>query len=166
MLSLLERGVGTHSGPSCLRDTPRLAELAYKLIYLLAANKETFTPTLRYLRTTRDFLYRQLQHLPFTQQFYSMFDFALWTLFSKFDQLWLPLDVMSEIKNIITLYYQFRSCLFFFHCSSIPPLILVLINRFLHGWWLLNQLSLFYKFYTWRIRAVPNPPIFFFLSTR
>lgn len=70
VLSLLERGVGTHSGPSCLRDTPRLAELSYKLIYLLAANKETSTPTLRYLRTTRDFLYRQLQHLPFTQQFY------------------------------------------------------------------------------------------------
>nr|XP_022290304.1 nuclear pore complex protein Nup205-like [Crassostrea virginica] len=70
VLSLLERGVGSHSGPSCLRDTPRLAELAYKLIYLLAANKETSTPTLRYLRTTRDFLYRQLQHLPFTQQFY------------------------------------------------------------------------------------------------
>ncbi|XP_061177614.1 nuclear pore complex protein Nup205-like isoform X2 [Saccostrea echinata] len=70
VLSLLERGVGTHSGPTCLRDTPRLSELAYKLIYLLAANRETSTPTLRYLRTTRDFLYRQLQHLPFTQQFY------------------------------------------------------------------------------------------------
>ncbi|XP_056015581.1 nuclear pore complex protein Nup205-like isoform X3 [Ostrea edulis] len=70
VLSLLEKGVGTHSGPTCLRDTPRLSELAYKLIYLLAANRETSTPTLRYLRTTRDFLYRQLQHLPFTQQFY------------------------------------------------------------------------------------------------
>lgn len=90
VLSLLEKGVGTHSGPTCLRDTPRLSELAYKLIYLLAANRETSTPTLRYLRTTRDFLYRQLQHLPFTQQFYSMsfvsikiYSIIIWVLVSS-----------------------------------------------------------------------------------
>ncbi|GFS19080.1 nuclear pore complex protein Nup205-like, partial [Elysia marginata] len=64
VLSMLERGLGTREGPSSLRDRPQLAELGYRLIYSLAANRDTSAPTLRYLRTTHDFLFRQLQHLP------------------------------------------------------------------------------------------------------
>nr|KAG5691714.1 hypothetical protein BaRGS_010217 [Batillaria attramentaria] len=58
-------------GPRCLQDTPRLAELAYHLIYQLCANRDTSAPTLRYLRTTHDFLFQQLRHLPFDKQEYS-----------------------------------------------------------------------------------------------
>ncbi|ESP04618.1 hypothetical protein LOTGIDRAFT_237278 [Lottia gigantea] len=65
ILTLLNNGVGSRTGPTCLQHTPRLAELAYHLIYVLCANKDTTAPTLRYLRTAHDFLYRQLQHLPF-----------------------------------------------------------------------------------------------------
>ncbi|KAJ7377332.1 hypothetical protein OS493_029691 [Desmophyllum pertusum] len=65
VLDILNRGVDTHHGPSCVTETSKFAELAYQLIYSLCANKDTATPTLRYLRTSHDFLYRHLQHLPF-----------------------------------------------------------------------------------------------------
>ena len=62
---MLNREVDTYHGPLCVTETPKFAELAYQLIYSLCANKDTATPTLRYLRTSHDFLYRHLQHLPF-----------------------------------------------------------------------------------------------------
>lgn len=65
MLTILDNGIGTPSGPLALMETPKLSELMYKLIYMLAANKDTSAATLRYLRTSYDFLFRQLQHLPF-----------------------------------------------------------------------------------------------------
>lgn len=65
VLDILNRGVDTRHGPSCVTETPKFAELAYQLIYSLCANKDTATPTLRYLRTSHDFLYRHLKHLPF-----------------------------------------------------------------------------------------------------
>lgn len=65
VLDVLNRGVDTHHGPSCVTETPKFTELAYQLVYSLCANKDTATPTLRYLRTSHDFLYRHLQHLPF-----------------------------------------------------------------------------------------------------
>ncbi|XP_074656294.1 nuclear pore complex protein Nup205-like [Tubulanus polymorphus] len=68
ILSILDNGVGTSSGPRCLLDMPRMAELSYHLIYVLCANKETATPTMRYLRTTEDFFYKHAQHLPFTRE--------------------------------------------------------------------------------------------------
>ncbi|XP_064596049.1 nuclear pore complex protein Nup205-like [Liolophura sinensis] len=68
ILTLLDRGIGTLSGPTCLYDTPVLAGLGYQLIYKLCANKDTAAPAMRYLRTTRDFLYKHLQLLPFQQQ--------------------------------------------------------------------------------------------------
>ncbi|XP_064627986.1 nuclear pore complex protein Nup205-like [Lineus longissimus] len=67
ILSVIEHGVGSKSGPTCMNDTPVLAELCYHLIYMLCANKDTSDPTMRYLRTTYDFFYRHLQHLPFSQ---------------------------------------------------------------------------------------------------
>jgi len=57
------RGVDTRQGPSCIRSTPEFAELAYRLIYVLCADREMSTPVLRYLRT-HDFLYRHARHLP------------------------------------------------------------------------------------------------------
>ena len=47
------------------QTTPKLAELSYKLLYKMSANRDTSTPTLRYLRTTRDFLFQHLSHVPF-----------------------------------------------------------------------------------------------------
>ncbi|GFN90053.1 nuclear pore complex protein nup205-like [Plakobranchus ocellatus] len=64
VLAMLERGLGSREGPASLMDRPQLAELGYRLVYALAANRDTSAPTLRYLRTTHDFLFRQLQHLP------------------------------------------------------------------------------------------------------
>ena len=49
-----------------LTDMPQLAELAYHLVYVLCANKDTSTSVMRYLRTAHDFLYKHLHHLPFT----------------------------------------------------------------------------------------------------
>ena len=66
MLDILNKGVDTHVGPTCISETPKFSELAYQLIYSLCANNGTSTPTLRYLRTSHDFLYRHLQHVPFS----------------------------------------------------------------------------------------------------
>ena len=68
LLALLDKEVGTPLGPAALRHTPRLAGLAYRLVYVLCANKDTSSPTMRYLRSAHDFLFRHLQHLPFQQQ--------------------------------------------------------------------------------------------------
>lgn len=65
VLSILERGVGSHYGPTCVYETPQLADLCYKLIYTLCANHSTCTPVMRYMRTTQDFLHKHLQHIPF-----------------------------------------------------------------------------------------------------
>ena len=65
LLSILGKGLESRLGPSCLQKTPRLAQLTYHMIYKLCANCDTWSPTLRYLRTAQDFLYRQLQHVPF-----------------------------------------------------------------------------------------------------
>ena len=71
LLNMLQQGVDSGPGPQCLHDTPRLAELAYQLVYKLCAVRDTSAPTLRYLRTTYDFLFQQLRHLPFDQTDYS-----------------------------------------------------------------------------------------------
>lgn len=70
LLTILDNGVGTQSGPLALVEIPKLAELLYKLIYMLAANKDTSAAMLRYLRTSWDFLFRHLQHLPFNENLY------------------------------------------------------------------------------------------------
>ncbi|XP_054717049.1 nuclear pore complex protein Nup205-like [Uloborus diversus] len=67
ILSFLDSGGYSSSCPSNIYNCPRSAELAYQLIYVLCTNKDTSGPTLRYLRSTHDFLYRHLQFLPFKQ---------------------------------------------------------------------------------------------------
>lgn len=65
ILDILNKGLESPNGPLCVTETPKFTELAYQLIYQLCANKDTCMPTLRYLRTSHDFLYRHLQHVPF-----------------------------------------------------------------------------------------------------
>ncbi|XP_035283099.1 nuclear pore complex protein Nup205 isoform X1 [Anguilla anguilla] len=65
ILSLLQRGSEKRSGPVLTMQAPHLAELCYQVIYQLCACPDTSGPTMRYLRTSQDFLYSHLQHLPF-----------------------------------------------------------------------------------------------------
>ena len=77
ILAILSRGLGTSSGPYCLQETPKLSELCFRLIYLISANQDTSLPTLRYLRTSHDFLYRHLQHVPYDEKMYCKLIFIL-----------------------------------------------------------------------------------------
>uniref|UniRef100_A0A4W6C0C8 Nucleoporin 205 n=1 Tax=Lates calcarifer TaxID=8187 RepID=A0A4W6C0C8_LATCA len=65
ILSLLQRGTEKRSGPVLTQQAPHLAELCYQVIYQLCACPDTSGPTMRYLRTSQDFLFSHLQHLPF-----------------------------------------------------------------------------------------------------
>ncbi|XP_077452435.1 nuclear pore complex protein Nup205 isoform X1 [Stigmatopora argus] len=65
ILSLLQRGTEKRSGPALTVHAPHLAELCYHVIYELCTCSETSGPTMRYLRTSQDFLFSHLQHLPF-----------------------------------------------------------------------------------------------------
>ncbi|XP_026221374.1 nuclear pore complex protein Nup205 [Anabas testudineus] len=65
ILSLLQRGTEKRSGPVLTQQAPHLAELCYQVIYQLCACPETSGPTMRYLRTSQDFLFSHLRHLPF-----------------------------------------------------------------------------------------------------
>ncbi|CAI5785815.1 pore complex Nup205 [Podarcis lilfordi] len=66
ILTILENGTETRSGPTAVQQSPHLAELCYQVIYQLCACSDTSGPTMRYLRTSQDFLFSQLQHLPFS----------------------------------------------------------------------------------------------------
>uniref|UniRef100_A0A8D2L072 Nucleoporin 205 n=1 Tax=Varanus komodoensis TaxID=61221 RepID=A0A8D2L072_VARKO len=66
ILNILENGTETRSGPTAVQLSPHLAELCYQVIYQLCACSDTSGPTMRYLRTSQDFLFSQLQHLPFS----------------------------------------------------------------------------------------------------
>ncbi|KAF3689084.1 Nuclear pore complex protein Nup205 205 kDa nucleoporin Nucleoporin Nup205 [Channa argus] len=65
ILSLLQRGTEKRSGPVLTQQAPHLAELCYQVIYQLCACPDTSGPTMRYLRTSQDFLFSHLRHLPF-----------------------------------------------------------------------------------------------------
>ncbi|KAK7151895.1 hypothetical protein R3I94_008282 [Phoxinus phoxinus] len=65
ILSLLQRGCEWRTGPVLIKQAPQLAELCYQVIYQLCACPDTSGPTMRYLRTSQDFLFSHLQHLPF-----------------------------------------------------------------------------------------------------
>ncbi|XP_048356596.1 nuclear pore complex protein Nup205 [Sphaerodactylus townsendi] len=66
ILNILEKGTTTRSGPTAVQESPHLAELCYQVIYQLCTCSDTSGPTMRYLRTSQDFLFSQLQHLPFS----------------------------------------------------------------------------------------------------
>jgi len=64
ILSFLRPLPAAQPSPAVLR-APAAAEAAYRVIYVLAANPQTSGPTLRYLRSSEDFLPAQLATLPF-----------------------------------------------------------------------------------------------------
>nr|XP_006125927.1 nuclear pore complex protein Nup205 [Pelodiscus sinensis] len=66
ILNILEKGTETRTGPAAVQESPHLAELCYQVIYKLCACSDTSGPTMRYLRTSQDFLFSQMQHLPFS----------------------------------------------------------------------------------------------------
>lgn len=68
ILNILEKGTEGRDGPVAVREYPQLADLCYQVIYQLCACSDTSGPTMRYLRTSQDFLFSQLQHLPFSNK--------------------------------------------------------------------------------------------------
>uniref|UniRef100_H0V3Q7 Nucleoporin 205 n=1 Tax=Cavia porcellus TaxID=10141 RepID=H0V3Q7_CAVPO len=72
ILNILEKGTEGRMGPVAARESPQLAELCYQVIYQLCACSDTSGPTMRYLRTSQDFLFSQLQHLPFSNKEYEI----------------------------------------------------------------------------------------------
>ncbi|KFO18374.1 Nuclear pore complex protein Nup205 [Fukomys damarensis] len=72
ILNILEKGTEERMGPVAMRESPQLAELCYQVIYQLCACSDTSGPTMRYLRTSQDFLFSQLQHLPFSNKEYEI----------------------------------------------------------------------------------------------
>ncbi|XP_049630227.1 nuclear pore complex protein Nup205 [Suncus etruscus] len=72
ILNILKKGTLGRTGPVAVRESPQLAELCYQVIYQLCACSDTSGPTMRYLRTSQDFLFSQLQHLPFSNQEYEI----------------------------------------------------------------------------------------------
>ncbi|XP_043823780.1 nuclear pore complex protein Nup205 isoform X1 [Dromiciops gliroides] len=72
ILNILEKGTEGRTGPMAVKESPQLAELCYQVIYQLCACSDTSGPTMRYLRTSQDFLFSQLQHLPFSNREYEI----------------------------------------------------------------------------------------------
>uniref|UniRef100_A0A4W2EDV0 Nucleoporin 205 n=1 Tax=Bos indicus x Bos taurus TaxID=30522 RepID=A0A4W2EDV0_BOBOX len=72
ILNILEKGTEGRTGPLAVKESPQLAELCYQVIYQLCACSDTSGPTMRYLRTSQDFLFSQLQHLPFSNKEYEI----------------------------------------------------------------------------------------------
>lgn len=68
IISLLNRGTNSPNSPSCISETPKLAELMYQLIYFLCAHPETGIPCQRYLRSSHDFFVTHALNLPFVQR--------------------------------------------------------------------------------------------------
>ncbi|XP_075711967.1 nuclear pore complex protein Nup205 isoform X2 [Rhinoderma darwinii] len=66
VLDMLKNGTDGRSGPVAVVESPHLAELCYQVIHQLCACADTSGPTMRYLRTSQDFLVTQLHHLPFS----------------------------------------------------------------------------------------------------
>ncbi|KAG9466567.1 hypothetical protein GDO78_016409 [Eleutherodactylus coqui] len=66
ILDILKKGTDGRTGPVAVVESPHLAELCYQVIYQLCACADTSGPTMRYLRTSQDFLVTQLHHLPFS----------------------------------------------------------------------------------------------------
>ncbi|XP_040294299.1 nuclear pore complex protein Nup205 isoform X3 [Bufo bufo] len=66
ILDILKNGTDGRQGPVAVLEAPHLAELCYQVIHQLCACADTSGPTMRYLRTSQDFLVTQLHHLPFS----------------------------------------------------------------------------------------------------
>uniref|UniRef100_UPI00358F7403 nuclear pore complex protein Nup205 isoform X2 n=1 Tax=Myxine glutinosa TaxID=7769 RepID=UPI00358F7403 len=65
IIAILSSDSDQHSTTVGIGSKLHIIELCYQVIYQLCTNPDTSGPTMRYLRTGKDFLYQQLQHLPF-----------------------------------------------------------------------------------------------------
>eukprot|EP00795_Rhopilema_esculentum_P005068 gene5068-181_t len=98
IISLLNNGLDTPNGPSCISETPMLAELMYQLIYFLCAHPETGVPCQRYLRTNHDFFAAHAARLPFLRpSLLSEDNTELFILLSN-QQSWFMKTIAIEIK--------------------------------------------------------------------
>ena len=64
LLLIANRGFPSRQTSKGLVSMPATTELAYHLVYMLCANKDTSGPVMRYLRSTDDFFYKHLQKVP------------------------------------------------------------------------------------------------------
>lgn len=64
LLSLLSDGLSAITPPSVCHTCPNIADMAYQVLYQLCASPLTSGESLRYLRSSCDFIYCQLQPLP------------------------------------------------------------------------------------------------------
>lgn len=99
VLDILSQGVDTPRGCAAIEDTPRLAELSFQLIYALCQNKETCESSIRYLRTSHNYFYSHLNHLPFkVPEYPSEEDSVANTLCRLNQQSWLLKSVATELR--------------------------------------------------------------------
>ena len=64
ILSLVEHGQDARNPIGCHYSNTKVAEFCYKVLYLMCANRDLSTPTLRYLRNNHEYFFSQLVHLP------------------------------------------------------------------------------------------------------
>ncbi len=93
-LSLLHP-IDAKTSSSALRTAPQLCEAAYKLIYHLCANGQTSEPTLRYLRSSEEFLATQLSLLPLPEDVENF-------VYATKGISWLLKTVAIELKQVCT----------------------------------------------------------------
>lgn len=98
IVDILSQGLDTPRGSAAIEDTPRLAELCFQLIYTLCQNKETSEATIRYLRTSHDYFYSHLAHLPLNVPAYSSEDAPADTLCKLNQQSWLLKSIATELR--------------------------------------------------------------------
>ena len=98
IVHILSQGLDTPRGSSAIEGTPRLAELCFQLIHALCQNKETSEATIRYLRTSHDYFYSHLVHLPLKVPACPSEDAPTDTLCKLNQQSWLLKSIATELR--------------------------------------------------------------------
>ena len=101
ILDILNQGLDTPRGSAAIEDTPRLAELCFQLVCALCQNKETSEASIRYLRTSHNYFYSHLVHLPFKVRRHSSSnetDPPGNTLCKLNQQSWLLISIATELR--------------------------------------------------------------------
>lgn len=99
ILDILNQGLDTPRGPAVIHDAPRLAELCFQLICALCQNKETSEASIRYLRTSHNYFYSHLVHLPLKELTYPSEDNDRGNASCKLNQQsWLLKSIATELR--------------------------------------------------------------------
>lgn len=98
VLDILGEGLDTPHGPAAVENTPRLAELCFKLVYALCQNLETSDACIRYLRTSHNFFQSHLVHLPFVLPEKSTNEVKENNLCKMNQQSWLLKTIATELR--------------------------------------------------------------------